>query len=98
MIPFQRSQLWSVCIPILTRLQFGPDGRTAVRDRERVTQGLPPIGVEPPVDWPGQDPEAPEHPGGRRTIYQIVPAMQSYRNNLTALSQICNVSTLDLDF
>lgn len=54
--------------------------------------GLHPAGAELPINWPGSDSEDSEFddvPAG--SIYKLVPSMQPYRNNLTALSQKCNV-------
>lgn len=75
----------------LTLEQFGVEGKAAVRDRERAALAVPIQGAEIPFAWPGnelQDEEGISH----TSVYRRVPSMQSYRNNLTALSQVYNVS------
>ncbi|KFA73325.1 hypothetical protein S40288_03878 [Stachybotrys chartarum IBT 40288] len=70
--------------------QFGPGAKNAVRDRERVLYGLPQMGAEIPFTWPGPGADDNSHTAAR-SMYQIVPSMQFYRNNLTALSQAYNL-------
>lgn len=75
----------------LTLAQFGIEGKAAVRDRERAALAVPIQGAEIPFAWPGNelhDEEGISH----TSVYRRVPSMQSYRNNLTALSQVYNVS------
>ncbi|GAO18773.1 hypothetical protein UVI_02052610 [Ustilaginoidea virens] len=79
--------------------QFGPEARRAIADRERLSLGLHPTGMEWPVVWPTSDPDDDGDDdddafGGQTpsaSIYKLVPSMQPYRNNLTALSQKYNV-------
>ncbi|GFP53822.1 hypothetical protein TASIC1_0003020000 [Trichoderma asperellum] len=51
--------------------------------------GIPTEGLEEPFTWPNADTE--DTPHARRSIYRLVPSMQGYRNNLTALSQGYNL-------
>lgn len=48
-----------------------------------------PEGVEAPFNWPNIDGQDEGH--AHDSIYRLVPSMQGYRNNLTALSQAYNV-------
>lgn len=54
---------------------------------------LDPEGVEwPIVNWPPSDSEDSEFDHVPATsIYKLIPSMQTFRNNLTALSQKYNV-------
>jgi hypothetical protein len=60
-----------------------------VRDRERVTLGMHPQNAELPFTWPGNDSD--DERSGRTSIYRLIPSMQKFRGNLTALSQMYNV-------
>lgn len=73
--------------------QFGIEGRSAVRDRERSAMAVPIQGAEIPFVWPGNAPHDETDPQ-LASIYRKVPSMQSYRNNLTALSQVYNVRSV----
>jgi hypothetical protein len=73
-------------------IQFGPEAKRAILDRERMSLGLHPAGMEWPINWPGSDSDEDEdHHVPASSIYKLVPTMQAYRNNLTALSQRYNV-------
>ncbi|KAK4067379.1 uncharacterized protein Triagg1_7559 [Trichoderma aggressivum f. europaeum] len=76
--------------------RFGNEAKGAIRDRERASLGMELEGLESPFAWPftAQDflPGLADdglHP--RDSIYRLVPSMQNYRNNLTALSQVHNL-------
>ncbi|KAK5990686.1 hypothetical protein PT974_08955 [Cladobotryum mycophilum] len=69
--------------------RFGNDARAAIRDRERFLNGINPEGMELPFTWPGSDTE--DERATSKSIYRLVPSMQEYRNNLTALSQVYNL-------
>ncbi|PTB43030.1 uncharacterized protein TrAFT101_001590 [Trichoderma asperellum] len=69
--------------------RFGNEAKSAIRDRERATMGIPTEGLEEPFTWPNADTEDTRH--ARSSIYRLVPSMQGYRNNLTALSQGYNL-------
>ncbi|KAL7798587.1 CRT10 domain-containing protein [Trichoderma ceciliae] len=69
--------------------RFGNDAKGAIRDRERTALGMHPEGLESPFTWPNIDAEDGFHPDD--SIYRLVPSMQGYRNNLTALSQAYNL-------
>ncbi|KAL6358164.1 hypothetical protein LRP88_08344 [Fusarium phalaenopsidis] len=69
--------------------RFGDGARAAIRQRERLSLGLHPTDAEIPFTWPSEDDE--NQAGPESSIYRLVPSMQSYRNNLTALSQVCNL-------
>ncbi|KAL7924028.1 CRT10 domain-containing protein [Trichoderma austrokoningii] len=65
--------------------RYGDEAKSAIRDRERAAVGFPTEGLEEPFTWPNADTDdAP--PGAKNSIYGLVPSMQSYRNNLAALS------------
>ncbi|EEU48582.1 uncharacterized protein NECHADRAFT_74873 [Fusarium vanettenii 77-13-4] len=69
--------------------RFGDGARAAIRQRERLSLGLHPTDAEIPFTWPSEDDE--NQAGPESSIYRLVPSMQSYRNNLTALSQVFNL-------
>ncbi|RSL66735.1 hypothetical protein CEP54_003577 [Fusarium duplospermum] len=69
--------------------RFGDGARAAIRQRERLLLGLHPTDAEIPFTWPSEDDE--NQAGPESSIYRLVPSMQSYRNNLTALSQVFNL-------
>ncbi|KAM0427467.1 hypothetical protein ACHAPT_007427 [Fusarium lateritium] len=69
--------------------RFGDGARAAIRQRERLSLGLHPTDAEIPFTWPSENDES--QAGSESSIYRLVPSMQSYRNNLTALSQVCNL-------
>ncbi|KAL6698563.1 hypothetical protein J3F84DRAFT_363247 [Trichoderma pleuroticola] len=76
--------------------RFGNEAKGAIRDRERTSLGMEPEGLELPFTWPFTPQnffptleESRLHPND--SIYRLVPSMQSYRNNLTALSQAHNL-------
>ncbi|KAM0260415.1 hypothetical protein ACHAQJ_002817 [Trichoderma viride] len=69
--------------------RFGNDAKGAIRDRERTALGMHPQGLEEPFTWPGVDGE--DGPRADNSIYRLVPSMQGFRNNLTALSQAYNL-------
>ncbi|VUC34446.1 unnamed protein product [Clonostachys rosea] len=78
--------------------RFGPGAEGAIKDRERLALGMQYEGTEQPFLWPsgsGVDnkDEDEDEPGdtAKRSIYRLVPSMQSNRNNLTALSQLYNL-------
>lgn len=50
---------------------------------------MPTEGLEEPFTWPNTDTE--DTPHANSSIYGLVPSMQGYRNNLTALSQAYNL-------
>ncbi|RGP67271.1 crt10 protein [Fusarium longipes] len=50
--------------------------------------GLHPQNSEVPFVWPGNDSDDERHSG---SIYQLIPSMQKFRGNLTALSQVYNL-------
>ncbi|KAL7937822.1 hypothetical protein V8C35DRAFT_293709 [Trichoderma chlorosporum] len=76
--------------------RFGNEAKSAIRDRERTALGMEPEGLELPFTWPftpqsfmpGLEGDR-QHPSD--SIYRLVPSMQGYRNNLTALSQAYNL-------
>lgn len=70
-------------------IQFGDGAKAAVRDRERVTLGMHPQSAELPFTWPGNDSDDERDAGP--SIYRLIPSMQKFRSNLTALSQVYNV-------
>ncbi|KAM0463912.1 hypothetical protein ACHAO4_000637 [Trichoderma viride] len=65
--------------------RFGDEAKSAIRDRERAAVGMPLEGLEEPFTWPNADTD--DAPRANKSIYGLVPSMQSYRNNLAALSQ-----------
>ncbi|KAL7817807.1 hypothetical protein V8C26DRAFT_398015 [Trichoderma gracile] len=69
--------------------RFGNDAKGAIRDRERTALGMNPEGMEAPFNWPNTDGQVEGH--SQDSIYRLVPSMQGYRNNLTALSQAYNL-------
>ncbi|RBR09780.1 uncharacterized protein FIESC28_09737 [Fusarium coffeatum] len=71
--------------------RFGDGAKAAVRDRELVTLGLHPQSTEVPFVWPpaGSDSDDERHSG--TSIYRLIPSMQKFRGNLTALSQVYNL-------
>ncbi|KAL6832806.1 hypothetical protein V8C40DRAFT_236047 [Trichoderma camerunense] len=76
--------------------RFGNEAKVAIRDRERTSLGMEPEGLESPFAWPStQQTFLPGLEEDRRlpkdSIYRLVPSMQNYRNNLTALSQAHNL-------
>ncbi|KAL7954642.1 hypothetical protein V8C34DRAFT_293911 [Trichoderma compactum] len=76
--------------------RFGNEAKGAIRDRERTSLGMEPEGLESPFAWPftpqtflpGLEEDG-LHP--KDSIYRLVPSVQNYRNNLTALSQAHNL-------
>ncbi|CAF3551560.1 hypothetical protein SNK03_000623 [Fusarium graminearum] len=68
--------------------RFGDGAKAAVRDRERLNMGLHPQNSEVPFVWPGNDSDDEKHSG---SIYRLIPSMQKFRGNLTALSQVYNL-------
>ncbi|KAG6012737.1 hypothetical protein E4U54_007318 [Claviceps lovelessii] len=73
--------------------RFGQEAKRAILDRERMSMSLDPEGVEwPIVNWPPSDSEDSEFDHVPATsIYKLIPSMQTFRNNLTALSQKYNL-------
>ncbi|KAM5373599.1 hypothetical protein ACJA88_008443 [Fusarium oxysporum] len=69
--------------------RFGDGAKAAVRDRERVTLGMHPQSAELPFTWPGNDSDDERNAGP--SIYRLIPSMQKFRSNLTALSQVYNL-------
>ncbi|KAK7414292.1 hypothetical protein QQX98_006809 [Neonectria punicea] len=69
--------------------RFGDGAKAAVRARERASLGLHPQNTETPFTWPGLDSDDEQEPGS--SIYRLIPSMQKFRNNLTALSQVYNL-------
>ncbi|KAF5006607.1 hypothetical protein FDECE_7002 [Fusarium decemcellulare] len=67
---------------------FGDRAKGAIRDRERVAQGQPHLNVEEPFTWPTASDDDDD---ADASIYRLVPSMQKFRNNLTALSQAYNL-------
>ncbi|KAJ4271885.1 hypothetical protein NW762_000594 [Fusarium torreyae] len=51
--------------------------------------GMHPTNAEVPFTWPGNDSDDERHAG--TSIYRLIPAMQKFRGNLTALSQVYNL-------
>ncbi|KAM4059045.1 CRT10 domain-containing protein [Hirsutella rhossiliensis] len=84
--PFQPVSV-GTCYAQTANDRFGSGASEAVRERERFASYL----------FPGPDGSVPdwEEPGSddcdETSIYQLVPTMQRYRNNLTALSQLYNL-------
>lgn len=68
--------------------RFGDGAKVAIRDRERASLGMHPQSAEMPFTWPGLDSDDEQEPG---SIYRLIPSMQKFRNNLTALSQAYNL-------
>ncbi|KAG8353071.1 hypothetical protein FVEN_g9029 [Fusarium venenatum] len=68
--------------------RFGDGAKAAVRDRERLNMGLHPQSSEVPFVWPSNDSDDERHSG---SIYRLIPSMQKFRGNLTALSQVYNL-------
>lgn len=48
-----------------------------------------PHNAEMPFTWPGLDSD--DEQESVSSIYRVIPSMQKFRNNLTALSQVYNV-------
>ncbi|KAI6770235.1 hypothetical protein HG530_004864 [Fusarium avenaceum] len=48
-----------------------------------------PQNAELPFTWPGNDSD--DERSGRTSIYRLIPSMQKFRGNLTALSQVYNL-------
>ncbi|KAG5951065.1 hypothetical protein E4U53_003831 [Claviceps sorghi] len=73
--------------------RFGYEAKRAILDRERMSMSLDPEGIEwPIVNWPPSDSEDGEFDHVPATsIYKLIPSMQPFRNNLTALSQKYNL-------
>ncbi|KAL7946404.1 hypothetical protein V8C42DRAFT_320532 [Trichoderma barbatum] len=76
--------------------RFGNEAKGAIRDRERSALGMQPEGIELPFTWPFNAPNVwqpldEEEVCPKDSIYRLVPSMQGYRNNLTALSQAYNL-------
>ncbi|KAG5982132.1 hypothetical protein E4U55_002259 [Claviceps digitariae] len=73
--------------------RFGSEAKRAILDRERMSMSLAPEGVEwPIINWPPSDSEDSEFDHVPATsIYKLIPSMQPFRNNLTALSQKYNL-------
>ncbi|KAF4975297.1 hypothetical protein FZEAL_7895 [Fusarium zealandicum] len=69
--------------------QFGHGAKAAIRDRERAAFGQSPQNPEMPFTWPSGDFD--DGPDVGSSIYRLVPSMQKFRNNLTALSQSYNL-------
>ncbi|KAH7163067.1 hypothetical protein B0J13DRAFT_28384 [Dactylonectria estremocensis] len=69
--------------------RFGDGAKNAIRDRERASVGMHPHNPEMPFTWPGPDSDDEQEPSS--SIYRLVPSMQKFRNNLTALSQEYNL-------
>ncbi|POR31218.1 Uncharacterized protein TPAR_08560 [Tolypocladium paradoxum] len=83
--PFQAVSV-GTCYAQTANDRFGDGASQAVRERER-SAGLDGQG---PFDWPGSDPED-DQDFPEESVYRLVPTMQRYRNNLTALSQLYNL-------
>lgn len=66
--------------------QFGVGASLVVRERERSAT----IDSQGPFGWPGAGSDD-DQDFGVESVYRLVPTMQRYRNNLTALSQFYNV-------
>ncbi|KAL6891162.1 hypothetical protein HDV57DRAFT_286068 [Trichoderma longibrachiatum] len=77
------------CYAQTATARFGNDAKGAIRDRERTALGMNPEGMEAPFNWPNIDGQDEGH--AHDSIYRLVPSMQGYRNNLTALSQAYNL-------
>ncbi|KAG6030335.1 hypothetical protein E4U41_000125 [Claviceps citrina] len=81
--------------------RFGPEAKSAILDRERIAMNLDPEGAEWPIlNWPPSDSEDGDGDGDgdgdfdhvpATSIYKLIPCMQRFRNNLTALSQKYNL-------
>lgn len=69
--------------------RFGDGAKIAVRDRERASLGMHPHNAEMPFTWPGLDSD--DEQESVSSIYRVIPSMQKFRNNLTALSQVYNL-------
>ncbi|KJZ78312.1 hypothetical protein HIM_02350 [Hirsutella minnesotensis 3608] len=70
--------------------RFGSGASEAVRERERSASYLFSVQDQSPFDWPASGGDS-ENDGAEASIYRLVPTMQRYRNNLTALSQFYNL-------
>ncbi|KAH7329042.1 hypothetical protein B0I35DRAFT_34701 [Stachybotrys elegans] len=70
--------------------RFGPDARTVISDRERVIMGIIPDTWDTSDAWPA-DQTSDEEPNVIPSLHRIIPSIQEYRNNLTALSQAYNL-------
>ncbi|PHH90293.1 hypothetical protein CDD83_4061 [Cordyceps sp. RAO-2017] len=89
--PFQ-PMLVGTCYAQTANDRFGNGASDAVRERERSASYLFSIQDESPFDWPESDADADaDQNGTEASIYRLVPTMQRYRNNLTALSQLYNL-------
>ncbi|KAF7546374.1 hypothetical protein G7Z17_g8481 [Cylindrodendrum hubeiense] len=69
--------------------RFGDGAKIAIRDRERASLGMHPHSAEMPFTWPGLDSD--DEQESVSSIYRLIPSMQKFRNNLTALSQVYNL-------
>ncbi|KAG6051301.1 hypothetical protein E4U39_001543 [Claviceps sp. Clav50 group G5] len=74
--------------------RFGQGAKEAIINRERLQYSFEPEDVHSTIfDWPladGENGELKDVPG-TTSIYKLVPSMQEFRNNLTALSQKYNL-------
>ncbi|KAG6251206.1 hypothetical protein E4U23_000843 [Claviceps purpurea] len=77
--------------------RFGQNAKQAILNRERLRYSLEGADAESTIfDWPladGEDGQLKDEPA-TDSIHKLVPSMQDYRNNLTALSQKYNVGDL----
>ncbi|KAG5957175.1 hypothetical protein E4U58_006243 [Claviceps cyperi] len=84
-------------LPKPRHLDFGQNAKEAILNRERLQYSLEEEDVDSTIfDWPladGEDGELKDE-SGTTSIYKLVPSMQEFRNNLTALSQKYNVGDL----
>ncbi|ODA79572.1 hypothetical protein RJ55_05166 [Drechmeria coniospora] len=72
--------------------RFGNGASEAIRERERPAPTFNPLPADPSSDdWPDSDSDDSHAMFFDQKIYQLVPTMQRFRNNLTALSQLYNV-------
>ncbi|KAG6265077.1 hypothetical protein E4U47_006565 [Claviceps purpurea] len=74
--------------------RFGQNAKQAILNRERLRYSLEGVDAESTIfDWPladGEDGQLKDEPA-TDSIHKLVPSMQDYRNNLTALSQKYNL-------
>ncbi|KAG5924345.1 hypothetical protein E4U61_000901 [Claviceps capensis] len=77
--------------------RFGQNAKEAILNRERLRYSLDGEDVESTIfDWPlaeGEDGQLKDE-SATDSIHKLVPSMQDFRNNLTALSQKYNVGDL----